>query len=69
MSVIDCQALGVPVLAPRLGWLAGAVEEQLTFDEPGEAVKIVEELLASPTMWQAASRRAAASTPERWPRS
>ncbi|MFG1921071.1 glycosyltransferase [Cryptosporangium sp. NPDC048952] len=62
MSLIDCQAMGVPVLAPRLGWLAGAVEEGLAFDEPHEAVKIAEGLLADPAAWTAASARAAETT-------
>lgn len=62
MSLIDCQAMGVPVLAPRLGWLARAVEEELAFDEPHEAVKIAEGLLADPAAWTAASARASAAT-------
>jgi glycosyltransferase involved in cell wall biosynthesis len=62
MSLIDCQAMGVPVLAPRLGWLAGAVEDGLAFDEPHEAVKIAEGLLADPDAWTTASARAAVAT-------
>lgn len=62
MSVIDCQAMGVPVLAPRLGWLAGAVDPDLSFDEPHEAVKIAESLLVDPPAWAAASARAADAT-------
>jgi glycosyltransferase involved in cell wall biosynthesis len=62
MSVIDCQAMGVPVLAPRLGWLAGAVDPGLGFDEPHDAVKIAEELLADPGHRAVLAAREAART-------
>jgi hypothetical protein len=51
MSLIDCQAMGVP-----------AVEESLGFDQAGEAVKLAETLTSDPAAWSAASRRAEAGT-------
>lgn len=62
MSVVDCQAMGVPVLAPRLGWLAGAVDEELSFDEPHEGAKIAESLIADPGRWARLSALEAART-------
>ncbi|MGI8312879.1 hypothetical protein [Saccharopolyspora hattusasensis] len=51
MSVIDCQAMGVPVIAPRLGWLAEAVDPELLFDDVGEAVDIARRLSNDTEFW------------------
>jgi glycosyltransferase involved in cell wall biosynthesis len=48
MSVVDCMAMGLPVLAPRMGWLAEAAHAELLFDHADEAVTIVERLVAEP---------------------
>lgn len=58
MSLIDCHAMGLPVVAPRMGWLADAVDPALGFDEPAEAVKIAERLLSDPAAWLRASQTA-----------
>ncbi|MBV9143194.1 MAG: glycosyltransferase [Pseudonocardiales bacterium] len=60
MSVIDCQAMGVPVIAPRMGWLAEAVDEQLLFDHEDQAVELAQRLISDPVFWirhSAAARR------------
>jgi hypothetical protein len=51
MSVIDCQAMGVPVIAPRMGWLAEAVDEQLLFDHEDQAVEIARRLTTDTAFW------------------
>ena len=51
MSVIDCQAMGVPVIAPRMGWLAEAVDEQLLFDHEDQAVDLARRLTTDPRFW------------------
>ncbi|MCP2095571.1 Glycosyltransferase involved in cell wall bisynthesis [Actinosynnema pretiosum] len=50
MSVVDCLSMGVPVVAPALGWLAepGVLPPELLFDRPEQAVRIVERLLEEP---------------------
>jgi hypothetical protein len=62
MSVVDCMAMGVPVLAPRLGWLAEFADPALTFDHPDQAVAIVERLLSDPGFAAAAANRAVTAT-------
>ncbi len=44
MSVIDCQGMGLPVIAARLGWLAEHVDEELLFDTDDEAVALARRL-------------------------
>lgn len=58
MSVIDCMGMGLPVLAPRLGWLAEIADPELAFDHPDEAVGIVGRLVSDPTFAVAAGDRA-----------
>ncbi len=58
MSVIDCLGMGLPVLTPRLGWLAEIADPELAFDHPDEAVSIVGRLVSDPGFAFAASDRA-----------
>lgn len=58
MSVIDCQAMGVPVIAPRLGWLTEAVDEQLLFDHDDQAIELARRLATDPGFWAHHSARA-----------
>jgi hypothetical protein len=51
MSVIDCQAMGVPVIAPRMGWLVEAVDEQLLFDHDDQAIELAQRLTTDPGFW------------------
>ncbi|MFH8790935.1 glycosyltransferase [Streptomyces roseoverticillatus] len=38
MSVVDCQGMGLPVIAPRTGWLAEHIDDDLLFDTDDQAV-------------------------------
>jgi hypothetical protein len=44
MSVIDCQSMGLPVIAPRMDWFAEHIAEELLFTTDAEAVALVERL-------------------------
>lgn len=44
MSVIDCQGMGLPVIAPRTGWPAEHIDDELLFDTPDEALSIASRL-------------------------
>ncbi|MGW3154604.1 glycosyltransferase family 1 protein [Streptomyces sp. NPDC001089] len=62
MSVIDCQGMGLPVIAPRTGWLAEHVDEELLFDTDDQAVEIATRLAADPEFYRVHAKRAHAST-------
>jgi glycosyltransferase involved in cell wall biosynthesis len=62
MSVIDCQAMGLPVIGPRTGWLAEHIDPELLFDTDDEAVQIVERLATDPEFYLVHAKRAHAST-------
>ncbi|MEU4234340.1 glycosyltransferase family 1 protein [Nonomuraea sp. NPDC026600] len=62
MSVIDCQAMGLPVISPRLGWMAEHIHPELIFDSPAEAVKITNRLVADPVFYTRHSEYARACT-------
>ncbi|WP_017600166.1 glycosyltransferase [Nocardiopsis lucentensis] len=64
MSIIDLHVMGVPVIAPRMAWMAEAVHEDLLFDpaDLDSAIKIVNRLVEDPAFWQAHSRHAHDST-------
>lgn len=64
MSVIDLHAMGVPVVAPRMSWMAEAVHEDLLFDpdDLDGAVKIVDRLVNDHPFWLAHSQQAHDST-------
>jgi hypothetical protein len=62
MSVIDCQAMGVPVISPRLGWFRERVDPDLLFDDVHEAVTIAERLATDHTFWTRHSIRAQQAT-------
>lgn len=62
MSVIDCQALGVPVIAPRMGWLSEAVHPDLLFDDADQAVALARRLSGDTTFWTRHSTTARHST-------
>ncbi|MCC3769385.1 glycosyltransferase [Streptomyces sp. UNOC14_S4] len=44
MSVVDCQGMGLPVIAPRTGWPAEHIDDDLLFDTDDEAVQIARRL-------------------------
>lgn len=44
MSVIDCQSMGLPVIAPRMGWFAEHIDPALCFTTRAEAVALAERL-------------------------
>ncbi|GAA3225118.1 glycosyltransferase family 1 protein [Nonomuraea helvata] len=62
MSVIDCQAMGLPVISPRLGWMAEHIHPELLFDSSAEAVKITDQLVTDPLFYTRHSEYARACT-------
>lgn len=64
MSIIDLHAMGVPVIAPRMAWMAEAVHPDLLFD-PNDletATKIASRLVHDRAFWDTHSRFAYEST-------
>ncbi|MFE9659094.1 glycosyltransferase family 1 protein [Streptomyces sp. NPDC005955] len=62
MSVIDCQGMGLPVISPRLGWLAEHIDPELCFTTTSEAVALAERLASDDTFHALHAKRAHAST-------
>jgi glycosyltransferase involved in cell wall biosynthesis len=62
MSVIDCQGMGLPVIAPRTGWLAEHIEDDLLFDTADQAVAIAARLATDTEFYRVHAKRAHAST-------
>lgn len=58
MSVIDCQAMGLPVIAPRTGWFAEHIDEELLFDNPDTAVTIARRLTRDREFYRLHAKRA-----------
>ncbi|WP_030592141.1 vegetative cell wall protein [Streptomyces globisporus] len=67
MSVIDCQAMGLPVIGPRTGWLAEHIDNELLFDTDEQAVKIAERLATESEFYLLHAKRAFASTADLTP--
>ncbi|MFF8729907.1 glycosyltransferase family 1 protein [Streptomyces sp. NPDC015171] len=67
MSVIDCQAMGLPVIGPRTGWLAEHIDSELLFDTDDQAVQIAERLATDPEFYLVHAKRAHASTADLTP--
>jgi len=62
MSVIDSQAMGLPVIGPRTGWLAEHIDPELLFDTDEQAVAIAKRLATDPEFYLVHAKRAHAST-------
>ncbi|MCX4674330.1 glycosyltransferase family 1 protein [Streptomyces sp. NBC_01433] len=62
MSVIDCQGMGLPVISPRLGWLAEHIDPELCFSTTAEAVELAERLAVDDEFHAVHAKRAHAST-------
>ncbi|SBU88973.1 Glycosyltransferase involved in cell wall bisynthesis [Streptomyces sp. Ncost-T6T-1] len=62
MSVIDCQGMGLPVIAPRLGWFAEHIDPELCFTTAAEAVELAERLADDDEFHSLHAKRAYAST-------
>jgi glycosyltransferase involved in cell wall biosynthesis len=62
MSVIDCQAMGLPVIAPRTDWFADHISEDLLFGSDEEAADIALRLAADQEFYAACAKTAHAST-------
>lgn len=62
MSVIDCQGMGLPVISPKLGWLAEHIDPELCFTTPAEAVALAERLAMDDEFHALHGKRAHAST-------
>ncbi|GAA1434019.1 hypothetical protein GCM10009601_57730 [Streptomyces thermospinosisporus] len=62
MSVIDCQGMGLPVISPRLGWLAEHIDPELCFTTTAEAVTLAERLVTDDEFHAVHAKRAHAST-------
>lgn len=67
MSVIDCQAMGLPVIGPRTGWLAEHIDNELLFDSDAQAVRIAERLATDAEFYLLHAKRAFASTADLTP--
>ncbi|RWZ76670.1 glycosyltransferase family 1 protein [Streptomyces albidoflavus] len=67
MSVIDCQAMGLPVIGPRTGWLAEHLADELLFDTDEQAVQIAERLATDAEFYLLHAKRAYASTADLTP--
>lgn len=67
MSVIDCQAMGLPVIGPRTGWPAEHIDAELLFDTDDQAVRIAERLATDSEFYLVHAKRAYASTAELTP--
>jgi glycosyltransferase involved in cell wall biosynthesis len=64
MSVIDCQGMGLPVIAPRTGWLAEHIDDELLFDTDDQAVQIARRLATDAEFYRVQAKRAHAATAE-----
>ncbi|MCC3316699.1 MULTISPECIES: glycosyltransferase family 4 protein [Nocardia] len=62
MSVIDCQAMGLPVIAPRMGWFAEHIDEELLFDSLDAAIDIARRLAGDEEFYRLHAKRAHAAT-------
>ncbi|MGW6310011.1 glycosyltransferase [Streptomyces niveus] len=62
MSVIDCQGMGLPVIAPRTGWFAEHIDPALCFTTTSEAVALAERLATDTAFHTLHAERAFAST-------
>ncbi|KNB50770.1 glycosyltransferase [Streptomyces caatingaensis] len=62
MSVVDCQGMGLPVIAPRTGWLAEHIDDDLLFDTDDQAVQIACRLATDAEFYRVHAKRAHAST-------
>ncbi|MEU1172110.1 glycosyltransferase [Streptomyces microflavus] len=62
MSVIDCQGMGLPVISPRLGWLAEHIDPELCFTTTAEAVVLAERLATDDEFHAVHAKRSHAST-------
>lgn len=67
MSVIDCQGMGLPVIAPRTGWLAEHIDEDLLFDTADQAVAIATRLATDGEFYRLHAKGAQASTADLTP--
>ncbi|MGW2857223.1 glycosyltransferase family 1 protein, partial [Streptomyces sp. NPDC001215] len=67
MSVIDCQGMGLPVIAPRTGWLAEHIDDDLLFTSPDQAVAIATRLATDSEFYQVHAKRAHAATTDLTP--
>ncbi|MET8945429.1 glycosyltransferase family 1 protein [Streptomyces sp. NPDC004542] len=67
MSVIDCQGMGLPVIAPRTGWLAEHIDDDLLFTSPEQAVAIATRLATDSEFYRVHAKRAHAATADLTP--
>lgn len=62
MSVIDAQGMGLPVIAPRTGWFAEHIDDELLFDTADSALDITRRLSGDQEFYRLHAKRAHAST-------
>ncbi|WSB58627.1 glycosyltransferase family 1 protein (plasmid) [Streptomyces cellulosae] len=67
MSVIDCQGMGLPVIAPRTGWLAEHIDDDLLFDTADQAIGIAARLATDGEFYRVHAKRAHAATADLTP--
>ncbi|MFI9723952.1 glycosyltransferase family 1 protein [Streptomyces sp. NPDC052396] len=63
MSVVDCQGMGLPVIAPRTGWLAEHIDDDLLFDTDDEAVRIAARLATDSEFYRVHAKPVALNKP------
>lgn len=54
--------MGLPVIAPRLGWLVEHIDGELLFDTDAEAIALAERLAYNTKFYAVHAKRAHAST-------
>jgi hypothetical protein len=59
--------MGLPVIGPRIGWLAEHLDPELVFDTDDQAVRIAERLATDPEFYLVHAKRAHASTTDLTP--
>ena len=62
MSVIDCQAMGTPVISPRMAWQTEAAGDELSFSSTAEAIELIQRLTTDAGFWIKNSVASQAST-------
>ncbi|GAA2875051.1 glycosyltransferase family 1 protein [Streptomyces mexicanus] len=67
MSVIDCQGMGLPVIAPRTGWLAEHIDDDLLFDTTDQALAVATRLATDSEFYRVHAKRAYAATADLTP--
>lgn len=58
MSCVDCEGMGIPVIAPRMAWFKEHISESLLFDTEHEAVDLLAQLVGNAELLARESKKA-----------